>query len=164
MHGPARLCETGTADSKSQISGGCKYCLGWVARHRRHAEQTQGNRCAGSRVINRDCLLCCSEQAPNACSRKHHPASKGSNAIPWDRGIAIRRTDCSAVPPHSHACEPTRLLAATGRGAIMNTSMQSAFAGTQLGAKTNGSRVNMLFKRVRARSAGVAGVDRVEER
>lgn len=29
----------------------------------------------------------------------------------------------------------------------MNTSMQSAFAGTQLGAKTNGSRVNMLFKR-----------------
>jgi light-harvesting complex II chlorophyll a/b binding protein 4 len=29
----------------------------------------------------------------------------------------------------------------------MNTSMKSAFAGTQLGAPANGSRVNMLFKR-----------------
>ncbi len=34
----------------------------------------------------------------------------------------------------------------------MNTSMKSAFAGTQLGAPANGSRVNMLFKRVGART------------
>lgn len=55
------------------------------------------------------------------------------------------------------ACTDLQAARCTGRGAVMNT--MKTFAGQQLQAPTNGSRVNMLFKRV-GRSADPTFVSR----
>ena len=85
-----------------------------------------------------------SGQWPDPTILATNPRVPSDIANPCAKSALSRRTHLQTAL--SAPARTSRLLAATGRGAIMNT--MKTFAGQQLQAPTNGSRVNMLFKRV----------------